>query len=69
MQREGEIILETAVLGQRAEWNAKRNCYEICDVIGPDENHDHVNNNAFTNRMVQWHLERLSLLDWLRNSS
>jgi len=22
------------------------------DVIGPDENHEHVNNNAFTNRMV-----------------
>jgi kojibiose phosphorylase len=71
MQREGaEIILETAVFwGSRAEWNAKRNCYEIRDVIGPDENHDHVNNNAFTNRMVQWHLEKaLSLLEWLRNS-
>ena len=59
MQRQGaEIILDTAVFwGSRVEWNAVRNCYEISDVIGPDENHDHVDNNAFTNRMVQWHLE------------
>jgi kojibiose phosphorylase len=25
-------------------------------VIGPDEFHEHVDNNAFTNRMAQWHL-------------
>ncbi len=72
MQREGaEIILDTAVFwGSRVEWNAVRTCYEIRDVIGPDENHEHVNNNTFTNRMVQWHLETaLSVLDWLRNTS
>jgi kojibiose phosphorylase len=69
MQRQGtEIILDTAVFwGSRAQWNAVRNCYEICDVIGPDENHEQVDNNAFTNRMVQWHIETaLSLLNWLR---
>jgi len=55
------------LLGQ-VEWNAKRNCYEIRDVIGPDENHEHVNNNAFTNRMVQWHLFGSFSIDWLRNS-
>ena len=27
-------------------------------VMGPDEFHSHVDNNAFTNRMVRWHLER-----------
>jgi len=67
--REGaEIILDTAVFwGSRVEWNAVRGCYEISDVIGPDENHERVNNNAFTNRMVQWHLETaLSVLDWLQ---
>jgi len=70
MQGEGaEIILDTAVFwGSRVEWNAVRNCYEIRDVIGPDENHERVDNNAFTNRMVQWHLETaLSVLDWLRD--
>ncbi len=63
-----EIILDTAVFwGSRAEYNAKRDCYEINDVIGPDENHIHVNNNVFTNRMAQWHLETaLETLAWLR---
>jgi len=62
------IILETAVFwGSRAEWNPARGCYELRDVIGPDEYHEHVNNNAFTNRMVQWHLATaLEVLAWLR---
>ncbi len=63
-----EIILDTAVFwGSRAEYNAERDRYEINDVIGPDENHEHVNNNVFTNRMAQWHLETaLETLAWLR---
>ena len=71
MQLEGaEIILDTAVFwGSRVEWNHLRNCYEIRDVIGPDENHERVNNNVFTNRMVQWHLEKaLAVLEWLRDT-
>ncbi len=69
MHRYGaEIILDTARFwDSRVEWNAKRGRYEINDVIGPDEYHEHVNNNAFTNRMVQWHLETaLETLAWLR---
>ena len=63
-----EIILDTAVFwGSRVEYNAERHRYEINDVIGPDENHEHVNNNLFTNRMAQWHLETaLETLAWLR---
>jgi trehalose/maltose hydrolase-like predicted phosphorylase len=63
-----EILLDTAVFwGSRAEWNQDRGRYEIRDVIGPDEYHEHVDNNAFTNRMVQWHLETaLETLTWLR---
>jgi kojibiose phosphorylase len=71
MQQKGaEIILDTAVFwGSRAEWNAVLGCYQIRDVIGPDENHERVDNNAFTNRMVQWHLETaLSILKWLSES-
>ena len=29
---------------------------EINDVIGPDEFHEHVNNNAYTNVMAKWNL-------------
>jgi kojibiose phosphorylase len=36
-------------------------------VIGPDEYHDHVDNNIYTNRMAQWHLQAaLDILDWLQ---
>jgi beta-phosphoglucomutase len=66
-----EIILDTAVFwGSRVEWNSDRLCYEISDVIGPDENHEHVDNNAFTNGMVRWHLERaLEVWAWLEARS
>ncbi|NMW22237.1 MAG: glycoside hydrolase family 65 protein [Chlorobiaceae bacterium] len=30
--------------------------YEIRCVIGPDEFHEHVNNNTYTNFLVRWHL-------------
>lgn len=63
-----EIILDTAVFwGSRVEYNAAAERYEINDVIGPDEYHEHVNNNVFTNRMVQWHLQKAQeVLTWLQ---
>jgi kojibiose phosphorylase len=63
-----EILLDTAVFwASRAEYNAELKRYEINDVIGPDEYHEHVNNNAYTNRLVQWHLETaLGVLGWLK---
>ncbi len=70
MREQGaQIVLETAVFwGSRAEYDEERDRYEIRDVIGPDEYHDHVDNNAFTNRLVKWHLETaLELLAWLRH--
>ncbi|GAA6617918.1 glycoside hydrolase family 65 protein [Scytonema sp. NUACC26] len=65
--RGAEIILDTAKFWEsRVEWNPERNCYDIRDVIGPDENHDRVDNNAFTNLMVQWHFQSaLALWDWM----
>jgi len=59
------IILETAVFwGARAEPENGR--YAFRDVIGPDEYHDHVDNNVFTNRMAKWHLETaLAAREWL----
>ncbi|NJL65468.1 MAG: beta-phosphoglucomutase [Methylacidiphilales bacterium] len=63
-----EIVLDTAVFwGSRVEYNTKYERYEICGVIGADEYHELANNNAFNNRMVQWHLEKaINAQDWLR---
>ncbi|GAB4580872.1 MAG: hypothetical protein Fur0022_36160 [Anaerolineales bacterium] len=59
------VLLETAVFwGTRAEPEGAK--FAIRDVIGPDENHDHVDNNQFTNFMVRWHLQlALEMLPWL----
>jgi len=49
-----EIIFETARFwGSRLEWNEIKKQMEICNVIGPDEYKEHVNNNAYTNTMAQ----------------
>ncbi|MCW5316867.1 beta-phosphoglucomutase [Nostoc sp. KVJ3] len=68
MQKSGaEIILDTAIFwASRVEFNPERQKYEIRGVIGVDEYHELVHNNAFTNRMAQWHLEKaIAVYDWL----
>lgn len=53
-----EIILETAKFwASRVEYTSRRKKYEIKHVIGPDEYHENVNNNVFTNAMAKWNLE------------
>jgi len=66
-----EIVLDTARFwGSRAEWNEEQGRYEIHDVIGPDEYHEHVDNNSFTNRMARWNLEAaLEVLSWLQRTA
>jgi kojibiose phosphorylase len=65
-----EIILDTARFwGTRAEWNPQKDRYEITDVIGPDEYHEHVDNNAYTNNLARWNLRfALEVLQWLLTS-
>lgn len=65
-----EIILDGAVFwGSRAEYDETDNRYHICDVIGPDEYHEHVDDNAYTNALARWHLERaLDVLTWLHTN-
>ncbi|WP_445632543.1 Beta-phosphoglucomutase [Nostoc sp. DSM 114161] len=68
MQKYGaEIILDAAIFwGSRVEFNLERQKYEIRGVIGTDEYHEFVDNNIFTNRMAQWHLEKaIEVYDWL----
>jgi len=68
IERGARIVFETAQFwASRAEWNETAGYYEYNDVIGPDENHDRINNNAYTNYLVRWHLlNALSFLDWLK---
>ena len=71
MQKYGaEILLSTAEFwGSRVEWHPEREDYEITDVIGPDEWHEHVNNNAFTNYMARWNIQiALDALQWLQSA-
>ncbi len=65
-----EILLSTAEFwGSRVEWHPEREDYEITDVIGPDEWHEHVNNNAFTNYMARWNIQiALDALKWLQSA-
>jgi len=66
--RGAELILDTARFwASRAERHPETGRYEYRDVIGPDEYHDHVDNNHFTNRMARWNLETaLQVLEWLQ---
>lgn len=67
IEKGAELILDTAKFwAARAEWNQLQERYEYNDVIGPDEYHEHVNNNYYTNRLSQWNLQTaLDVLQWL----
>lgn len=63
-----EIFLETARFWEsRLEYNEKLDRYEISKVIGPDEFHEHVNNNAYTNYMAKWNMRKaLEMAEWMK---
>lgn len=50
-----EIVFQTARFWM-SRVEKRRDRYEIRKVIGPDEFHEHVDNNAFTNYLVIWNL-------------
>lgn len=53
-----EVVFECArFFLSYAYYNPDKRRYEILDVTGPDEYHERVHNNAFTNRMVAHTLE------------
>ncbi len=57
-----EVILECArFYYSYAYFKKDKNRYEILDVIGPDEYHERVNNNAFTNMVAKATFEIASL--------
>jgi kojibiose phosphorylase len=53
-----EIILETARFWASRVRLGSDGLFHIDGVIGPDEYHEAVDDNAFTNVMAQWNLER-----------
>jgi len=54
-----EVVMEAAKFWcSRVIFSEENNRYEIHDVIGPDEYKEHVNNNAYTNYLAKFTLER-----------
>ncbi len=52
-----EVMIECARFWvSRVTYNEDRGQYEILKVMGPDEFHEGVDNNAYTNMMAQWNL-------------
>ncbi|MCW4355004.1 glycoside hydrolase family 65 protein [Hoyosella sp. YIM 151337] len=50
-----EIVFETSrYWADCVTWSRSRGAYELNSVIGPDEFHSHVDNNAYTNALVRW---------------
>ncbi len=58
-----EMLIETARFWtSRVSFNRRRKAYEIKNVTGPDEFHENVNNNAYTNYLARWNLDMASRL-------
>ena len=53
-----EIILETARFWASRARRGRDGAHHIPHVIGPDEYHEDVHDNAFTNELARWNLER-----------
>ncbi len=62
-----EIVLDGAKFWASAAQREADGKYHYRNVIGPDEYHDRIDDNAYTNHLAQWHLETaLEVLAWLK---
>jgi trehalose/maltose hydrolase-like predicted phosphorylase len=62
-----EMMLEIARFWASRAERGEDGRYHIRRVIGPDEFHEHADDNTFTNLMAQWALRRgLETVEWLR---
>ena len=58
-----DLLVNTACFwASRLEWKRDAGRFEICNVIGPDEYKEHVDNNAFTNHLAAENLRVASLV-------
>lgn len=64
-----EIFFDTAKFCQSlVTYNSEKDRYDLNRVIGPDEFHEHVDNNAYTNYLIKWSLRKtLELAAWVKN--
>lgn len=59
MDRYGyELIMDTAIFWASRLEDGEDGLYHINDVVGPDEYHEHINDNSFTNYMVWWNIKK-----------
>ena len=64
-----EIVLDGAAFWASAARLEDDGQYHFRNVIGPDEYHDRIDDNTFTNAMAKWHLETaLDVLGWLESN-
>lgn len=65
-----EILTETARFwASRCEYNKAEDRYEINQVTGPDEWHEPVNNNLYTNYLARWNLRYvMSLIEEMKKN-
>ena len=65
-----EILFETARFWTSRAVPEADGYRHIRGVIGPDEYHENIDDNAFTNVMARWNIRRaLDVVTWLRNRS
>lgn len=71
LRRGAEIILETSKFwDSRFEWSEINKRYEVTNVVGPDEFHDRVDNNAYTNYLAVWQIKQAAeVFSWLEAHS
>lgn len=65
-----EILMETARFwSSRCEYNREKDRYEIRKVTGPDEWHEPVDNNLYTNYLAKWNLRYVKeLIHFLKSN-
>ena len=65
-----EIVLDGATFWASAAQIEDDGKYHFRNVIGPDEYHDRIDDNNYTNAMAKWHLETaLDVLAWLNKNN
>jgi kojibiose phosphorylase len=70
IEKGAEIVLDTANFWAARAERDERGIYGYRNVIGPDEYHEHVDNNFFTNYMARWNLQTaLEVIDWLKQAA
>ena len=71
MEKGAEVLFEVAqFIVSRVHFKKDKNHYEIIRVLGPDEYHENVDNNAYTNYMTKFALEKACfVLEKMRKES